>query len=172
MFQKKIKNENGFTIIEMLVSVTIAMLIVGIAVTMFTAQRKTLSLQNELTEMRQNSRTALTMIGNDVRMAGYNAGGTLTVSEAGTITFTVDTTIISYNHDASDLEINKKEDTGSYQPIAENIETLNFTYSTDSSGSTDTVTITIVARSTLSDSGYSGDGYRRATVTTTVKLRN
>ena len=83
------KNEHGFTIVEMLISVAIGMLIIGITVTMFNAQRKAFSLQEELSEMTQNARIAMNMISRDVRMAGYNAGGTLTVSGADTIEFLI-----------------------------------------------------------------------------------
>jgi len=51
-------------------------------------------------------------------------------------------------------------------PIAENIESLGFTYGSE------TVTIQLTARTAKQDISYSGDGYRRKTLTATVKLRN
>lgn len=173
MHYKDKKNENGFTIIEMLISVAIGMLLISTTISMFNAQRKTFSLQEELSWMTQNARTAMDMISRDVRMAGYMMGGTLTVSDTGTITFMIGTTTISYRHDANELEIEKKENTGNYQPMVEQIETLRFSYfDNNSSGTTETVSITIVARSEDPDPNYSGDGYRRATLTTSIKLRN
>lgn len=172
MFNKIKNRENGFTIVEMLVSIAISMLILAITTSMFFIQRKTFSLQEEVIDMHQNIRVALDMISTDVRMAGYNVGGTLTVTETGTITFSIDSDSITYKFDDEHNEIDRKENAGNYQPIAENIETLNFTYTNDSSGNTDTVTTTIVARSDNPDDAYAGDGYRRATMTTTVKLRN
>lgn len=165
-------NENGFTLIETMASIAIGMFVLAIAFSMFYVQRKAFTLQEQIVEMNQNARAALNMISVDVRMAGYNAGGTMSVSEAGTITFSIDTDSITYTLDDKNNEIDRKENTGSKHAIAENIETLDFTYTNNSSGNTDTVTITIVARTDNFDEAYVGDGYRRATVTTTVKLRN
>ncbi len=173
MFNSLENREDGFTIVEMLVSVSIGMLILGISLSMFYVQRKTFSLHEESLEMQQNSRAALDMMTRDVRMAGpNNAGGGLTVSQSGTITFFINTDSITYKLDADDNEIERRENAGNYQPIAENIESLNFAYGTDSVGNINTVAITIVARSDKFDGTYAGDGFRRATMTTTVNLRN
>ncbi len=159
-------SEQGFTIIEMLVSVAIGMLVIAISIGMFVVQRKTFSLQEELSEMNQNAIAALNMISRDVRLAGYMVGGTFTTTGTASISFSIGGTATTYNHDgSSDIELNS-------QPIADKIESLSFSYGNDGSGNTDTVTITIVAISSNSDASYSGDGFRRATVTSTVKLRN
>jgi len=165
-------NENGFTIMEMLISLAIGMVVLGISISMFMVQRKSYNLQEELSEMSQNARSAMDMVSRDVRMAGYMVGGTLTVSGTDTIKFSIGTKTISYRHDAVNLEVEKKVNTANYQPIAEKIESFNFSYTNNSSGSTDTVSVTIVARSDEADPNYTGDGYRRATITTSIKLRN
>ena len=66
---------------------------------------------------------------------------------------------ITYQLDGTTLERNEKE-------LAPNIESLNFTYGSN------TITIRITARASKPDPDYQGDGYRRKTLTTTVKLRN
>lgn len=172
----ELKNsEQGFTMIEMLVSIALGLFVLGIAISVFYIQRKTFTLQEDLTNMNQNVRTALDMISGDVRMAGYKVGGTLTVSDASTITFTVGSTTISYNYDNADMEIERDEGAVggavNYDPIADNIESLAFTYDTDPNNDI-TVGITIVGRSSIFDAAYSSDGYRRATMTSSVKIRN
>ena len=76
---------------------------------------------------------------------------------AGSRIQTVET--VTYHLDGTTLHRNK-------QPVAENIESLNLTYGAD------TVTIQLTARTSKTDPGYSGDGYRRKTMASTVKLRN
>jgi len=66
---------------------------------------------------------------------------------------------VTYELDGSTLERNG-------YPVADDIESLNFTYVAD------TVKIELTARTAKIDPDYKGDGYRRRTLTMTVKLRN
>lgn len=169
------KSNQGFTIIEMVVSVAIGMLILWVALSLFYYQRKSFTVQEQLSEMQQNLRAAMDMMSREIRMAGYGTTSTnvVTVSDTGTITFSYDSDNdgdleqITFDLDQGDLQITRNT-----QPIAENIEALSFTYGNTSSGATDTVTIAITARTDKTDPNYTGDGYRRGTLTSTVKLRN
>jgi len=175
-------NKQGFTVIELVVSVAIGSVLLGIAVSMFNVQRKAFSLQDQETEMRQNMRAAMDYMSREIRMAGY---GTTTLnvitpvpppgSTTSIIIFSADIdddgTVdqISYNHDSTDLQIERNS-----QPIAENIETLEFSeFGTNTvTGATNNVTIAITARTVKSDPTYIGDGYRRGTLTSTIDIRN
>jgi type IV pilus assembly protein PilW len=57
------------------------------------------------------------------------------------------------------------------QVIAENIEGLQFGY-TVSGGEVRMVSVTVIGRTKTRDPQYSGDGYRRQTMSSTVELRN
>lgn len=248
------RNNQGFTIIEMIVSVAIGMLILWVTLSLFYYQRKSFTVQEQLSEMQQNLRAAMDIMSREIMMAGYKAGTTSVFSEssAGTITFICDidsdiaTPLNTYNApvgtttiyvsltpdsdfsiDSSDyiylsegtkteivlsnsggshltgepdpiflnsglvysyntgsatvrtveqitfgLDKGELQITRNTQPLAENIETLSFTYGNTSAGTTDTVTIAITAKTDKSDPHYTGDGYRRGTLTSTIKLRN
>jgi type IV pilus assembly protein PilW len=58
-----IQNKNdGFTIIELLISMAIIGVILGSVFSFSIAQRKYFSLQDEISEMTQNTRAAMDMI--------------------------------------------------------------------------------------------------------------
>ncbi len=169
------KNKQGFTVVELVVSVAIGSVLLGIAISMFNVQRKAFSLQDQKTEMRQNMRAAMDYMSREIRMAGYGTTTTnvFTVTGTNTITFSSDidndTNLdqITYGFDSAELQIVRNT-----QPIAENIESLSFVYGTDSAGNTNAVTVAITARTVKSDPTYIGDGYRRGTLTSTIDIRN
>ena len=69
------KNHSGFTLIEMLVS----MLLTGIMVTsvfeFYVAMHNQTMVQEEISELHQNSRACIVEITKTLRMAGYKTGG-------------------------------------------------------------------------------------------------
>ena len=180
--------KKGFTLIEMLVSIAIGTLIMGIGLSLFYAQRKSFSVQEQISEMQQNLRAGMHVMSREIRMAGYGTTSTniFTVFETGTITFYADldddgtAEEITYKYDVGDSEIERKEEeppSGPWtQPIAENIDVLSFSYGTDIiTGATNAVTISITARTSKSDPGLAvngNDGYRRRTLTSIVEVRN
>lgn len=173
-------SEQGFTIIEMIVSLVIGMLILGIALSLFYVQRKSFGIQEQLTQMQQNMRVGMDIMSREIRMAGYLATSTpaFSLTEAGTVTFNCDidgddvAEQIRYGLDKAGLQIERKENTGGPQPIAENIVALSFIYGTATTGNTNTVTISITARTDKSDPSFKGDGYRNGTLTSIIDIRN
>ncbi|MGR3319089.1 MAG: PilW family protein [Candidatus Anammoxibacter sp.] len=172
-------DEKGFTIIEMVVSAAIGMLIIGIGLSLFYVQRKSFSIQEQLSEMQQNLRAAMDIMSREIRMAGYGTTATdiFTASDPDTVTFYSD-----IDDNGSDDEITFSFDQGDHQltrntqPVAENIDALSFTYGTDATtGATNTVTITITARTSKKDPALiraGNDGYRRGTLTSIIDVRN
>jgi type II secretory pathway pseudopilin PulG len=67
------------------------------------------------------------------------------------------------------LEVNFHRDGGQFVPLAEYIEDLQITPTVNNSP---TYTITITARTSLQERGLPGDGYRRKSLTWTVRMRN
>ena len=63
--------ERGFTLTELLIATAISGLIMGAIVTTFVMQRQTYRVQEQITDMTQNTRAALDMLVREVRMTGY-----------------------------------------------------------------------------------------------------
>lgn len=144
-------NERGFTLIELVIGLAISLILMGVAVSIFNVQRKSYSMQEQITEMQQNVRAAMDMIVREIRMAGYDPTesgfvgiGTNTttllqimadIDGNGTSTGTNEDITYRY-YNASDTtyprEIKRKMQTGTttavFQPLAENIEGCEFLY--------------------------------------------
>ena len=137
------KNEQGFTIVELLAGLAIGMLLLSVAVTMLSTQMETFNEEEELSEMQQNIRVAMDMIVRETKMAGYDPAekGFYGVSyDAGQlhivadldgngVTNTVSLEDIKYKYYGNpDYNIKRKSGTGSFQPITENIADLTIVY--------------------------------------------
>ncbi|MCG8683624.1 MAG: prepilin-type N-terminal cleavage/methylation domain-containing protein [Desulfobacterales bacterium] len=151
-----IKNETGFTLIEMMMALVIGIMITGGAYSIYTTQQQSYYAQDQVAEMQQNLRAAFTVMVNELRMAGYDPQVTgnfgITSALAGRVQFTTDTdqdgivdaneTIdIGYsttvdadgdglpnaNPDPADIGI-QRGGAGGFQDIAENIQAVEFLY--------------------------------------------
>jgi prepilin-type N-terminal cleavage/methylation domain-containing protein len=65
-------NDRGFTLVELLIAMTVGMIVLGAVYALFIAQSKHLANQELLTEMHQNARIAMEMMVQEISMAGYN----------------------------------------------------------------------------------------------------
>jgi len=74
MIEKKRKQEQGVTLIELMIVLVIAAILVGGVYTLFTTQQRSYSVQDQVTGVQQDARAALTMIARDIRMAGLLIG--------------------------------------------------------------------------------------------------
>ncbi len=183
-------NAQGFTLIEVVVGLAISLILMGVAVTIFNVQRKSYSMQEQVTEMQQNVRAAMDTMVREIRMAGYDPTGagfvgigtnTTTLLQIladldgnGTTTGThEDITYRYYNaNDATyPRKIKRKTEGSTFQPLAENIEECNFLYY-DGNGIVTTIAssirqiqITITGRTSKSDPNY---GYNYGTLTSRV----
>lgn len=72
-------NEDGLTIIELLIAMSIGLVVLGSVFSSFTTQKKAFALQEQITEMEQNLRTPIDFITRDLRNAGSNPTETLTI---------------------------------------------------------------------------------------------
>lgn len=152
------ERELGFTLVELLVAMVIALVVTTSIAGVFISQRKTFATQEQVSEMVQTARAAMDMITREVRVAGCDPTGTMQrkdPSEAGGIPFVGipynpgqleivadlngdgdtggDNERIVYRfYDASDRrypnQIKRKTGNGRFQPFAENIEAFTFTY--------------------------------------------
>jgi len=186
-------NERGFTIVELVVGLAIGLILLGVAVKIFLVQQRSYSVQEQLSEMQQNIRSAMDMIVRETKMAGYNPAGAIfdgieydatktqlrilaDLDGDGTTTGTNED--ITYSHDDTDLQIERN---GAGNPIAENITEFTFDYYDASGTGTDTSTairqieISITGRTDKTDPDLKrvdGVGYRYGTLTTHVTPEN
>jgi len=77
MLNYKEKREKGFTLVELLIAMALALVIITALSSAFISQRKTYAVQEQVSEMVQNARAAMDMITREVKMAGYDPTGTL-----------------------------------------------------------------------------------------------
>jgi len=215
----KSNKSKGFTLVELLIAMAITGIISAAIFTAFQSQQKSYFIQDQVAEMQQNIRAAKYIMVRDIRMAGYdpygNPGAGITAAANNTLTFTLVADNDSYDNDGDNVtdesgelttityslygdDIGKKTGAGNNQPVAENIEEIEFFY-TLSDGTNATapanpidirsVQITILARAAkpedpkfsntkiyLPPSGANwgpyNDGFRRRFLSTTVKCRN
>ena len=154
----------GFTLIELMVAMVVAsILLVGIYAAYVTQLRSHLTQQMTI-EMQQNLRVAMQIMASDIRMAGYDptrdADAGVVIMLANNFRFTADLDEDSAIVGAEDVRyaINSngslgRDIGGGLQPVAENIDALNFVFLDEDrnvTGDPDavrSVQVTIVGRS-------------------------
>jgi prepilin-type N-terminal cleavage/methylation domain-containing protein len=67
------KRKTGFTIIELLVTLSISSILIAAAYRTFAGQHKVYHVQNQVMEMQQGVRVAMDILARDIRMAGFNS---------------------------------------------------------------------------------------------------
>ncbi|MBF0117751.1 MAG: prepilin-type N-terminal cleavage/methylation domain-containing protein [Desulfobacterales bacterium] len=149
------KNIRGFTLLEVLISTALSLILVGVVGRSFLAQQTYFEQQSNVVETQENARTAMQMMFNELIMAGYNPTGsppTCTGSNvvvcAGihsisptSIRFKMDLNgnsycggtgesdeDVQYSYNSTTKKISRSTNGGVYQPLAENISALTFSY--------------------------------------------
>jgi len=69
----KKERDNGFTLVELLIAMAIALIVITSISSAFIMQRKTYVVQEQIAEMTQNGRAAMDMLTSEIRMTGYGA---------------------------------------------------------------------------------------------------
>ncbi|MFC1859424.1 prepilin-type N-terminal cleavage/methylation domain-containing protein [Thermodesulfobacteriota bacterium] len=220
MIAKQQPKNGGFTLVELLVTMAISGIVMGGIYQVYNANQRTYIVQREIVEMQQNLRASIFLLGRELRMAGFDPTGeadaSIVTATSGSVRFTMDTSededVLDSGEDITyslydsgsdgDNDLGRKVGAGSNQPVALNIDALNFVYF-DAGGSIlactavspvanpeniRSVQVTIVARSGF-DFNYTnanvyrndqdelilgavGDHYRRRLLTTRVQCRN
>lgn len=191
----KFRDLEGFTLVELMVSMGIGMVILAAVTTTFMSQTRIYNAQEQINEMQQNARGALDIINREVKMAGYNPNGAsfLGVTYSTTqlmiqadldSTPGIDVSItpnerITYAYDAANNRITRAVGSGIAQILAEHISAFTFGY-LDTNGTATTissnirqVSISITAKTAKPDPNYSADGgYRSYIVSATITPGN
>jgi type IV pilus assembly protein PilW len=188
-----IQNTNdGFTIIELLIAIAIMGIIIGAMFSFSIAQRKYFSVQEEISEMTQNTRAAMDMITGELAMAGYSPSDAAAFSgisySASQLQIYADLNgdgdrtdpneNIIYTYDTSNKRI-LRDTGGGNQPLSENIQSFIFEYLNDQGNPTTLaanirqIRLTITGRTGKPDRLYAtNSGYRTYTLTSSITPRN
>ncbi len=182
---------DGFTIIELLIVTAIMGIITGAMFSFSIAQRQYFSVQQEISEMTQNTRAAMDMIAGELAMAGYSPTGAafsgipynasqlqIFADLDGNGAVTDPNENIIYVHDTSNRRMLRNTGGGN-QPLSENIQHFVVEY-LNNQGNPTTVTanirqirLTITGRTGKPDRLYpNNSGYRTYTLTSLVTPKN
>jgi len=85
--------EDGFTLVEMMITLVISGIIIAAIYAVYTVQQRTYTAQDAVAEMQQNIRAALMLMSRDIRMAGLDerlAGAEIVEATQGRFGFTLD----------------------------------------------------------------------------------
>jgi type II secretory pathway pseudopilin PulG len=105
MDTKILKNESGFTLIEMLIAALISIAVLGATIYVFNKQEKVLRTERQETFIRGLGRTVLADLSEKILLAGLgmpSGGGILNASDGDSITFLANTNNI---HTMTDTDI-------------------------------------------------------------------
>ena len=187
--------ESGFTLVELLIAMTIGLIILAALSGTFLMQRKAYDVQEQIVEMVQNARAAMDIMSREIRMAGYDptglAGSTIVSTTSNSINFTLDITddagtgppdgdtndanenITYLLYTTNSIQKLGRKSTASAiinQPVAENIEDLQISQLGNS------IRVVLIARTSKPDPDYTDpiyvDHYRRYTMTSVITPRN
>ena len=191
----KFRNLEGFTLVELMVSMGIGMVILAAVTTTFMSQTRIYNAQEQINEMQQNARGVLDILSRELKMAGYkpNGGGFNGVtysttqlmvqadlnSDGAISTSSTANEQITYAFDNANEQITRAVGSGSAQVLAAHIAAFTFNY-LDSAGAATTVSanirqvsITITAKTAKPDPNYTSDGgYRTYTTSATITPGN
>ena len=179
--RKKLNNQ-GFTLMELVIATGISMVILGAITGTFITQTKFYNAQEQVNEMQQNARAAMDLMSRDIKLAGYTPTGAAVTGVAysaselriradldgdGAINDASDEHVV-YTFDSANLQIKRAYGgVGATQEVlANNITSFTFGY-LDSSGAATMVqadirqvSLNVTARTAKPDPTLSSNGYR------------
>jgi Tfp pilus assembly protein PilW len=177
-FRNHLHCERGFTIVETLITAVLTLMVAGAAMEFYVTQHKTWMTEGEVAEIQYNVRASLDEIARALRMGGYQlrnhpafaiGSDSLVIYYRDETTAEVDTlTYFVAADNSSQYNLYKQPKGESPAVLAENVEAFALTKL-----GPNLIDISLTARALQSDSTLiHGDGYRRRTIGTQVRLRN
>jgi type IV pilus assembly protein PilW len=190
----KYEEEQGFTIVELLLALLIAATVMAAIFMVYRSQQKSYITQEQVAAMHQNVRAAMYYMEREIRMAGCDptgiAGAGIVIANANLIRFTEDIrgkygtnppdgdtgdpnedityTLADANGDGdTDLVRNTG---GGNMLVAENISSLSFQYLDEDGNTTGTLSAIRFVQITLT--GATKDHKNDSTLTTRIHCRN
>ncbi|MEW5876311.1 MAG: hypothetical protein AB1752_14175 [Candidatus Zixiibacteriota bacterium] len=171
-------DERGMTMIELLIAAFLTVLLGAFTMEFYVSQHKAWLVEVEVSDIQQNARAALDEIATHMRICGYHVGahpayasGADTVISYYQNDSTAHLDTVMFFVDAADSSrpmLMRRLNAGSAEPFAEFVESMRLTVLTP-----DLVELSLTARGEDPDDELiHGDGYRRRTLTSQVKIRN
>ena len=175
---------SGFTLMELLVAMSIGLVVLGAVAKTFTVQSRQNTAEEQISQMQQNARAALDLMVREIQMAKYDPAGTAFPAGTYGVTYsasqleikadvfdengTISTSSgsledITYARDATNNYITRKLGSGSAEIVADNITDFTFNYydangsavtSSANSGNIRKVTLSITARTAKPDPSF------------------
>jgi len=200
-----VRKNDGVTLIELLVVLVLSSILMAALYRVFIGGQRVYTVQEQVVDMQQNARAAIDRMIREIRMSGYrkdildsqgNVGGFTQVITPGNnvnnignnddrITIIIADKAITYRlqWNNTDLEtpVLVRDENGASEVLADNIETLQFTYTLRSGTVMDSPTnpddirmvkVSFTARTKSADPQLSGDGYRRRKLSSFATVRN
>ncbi len=143
-------NQNGITLIELLVAFVICGFVVAGTYRVFVAQTKAYTIQDRVIDVQQNIRTAMEILLRDLRMTGYDSDSptsmisipTPPISPADhevTVNYEYDDThqyVVRYFFDNGSLKrtLTVSPGTSTTDTLLENVDAIEFRYGVDAHG--------------------------------------
>jgi type IV pilus assembly protein PilW len=146
-------NQKGITLIELLVGLIISSAVIAGIYRVFVAQSRACTVQEQVVEVQQGTRSAMEILLRDLRMAGFDsddisskisiANPIVAGDQSVTVSYEYDYTTrytINYSRDAAtkrlfrQLTVTKDDGSsiaGPQEALLENVEALDFTYGVD-----------------------------------------
>lgn len=137
---QKLRDEKGFTLIEMMVAIAISSIVMLVIHVAYQNQLRSHLTQQSVADMHQNARAAMSLMKNEIQMAGFDptqkANASILTANASDFRFEIDLNedgdcgdgneVVHYVLNGDDLE----RATGAGVPVllAENIDALDFVY--------------------------------------------
>jgi type IV pilus assembly protein PilW len=125
------QNQNGMSLIELLIAMLIGILMLTAAIGMLVSNKRIYKEQNEMGRLQENARFAIELLTNDIRMAGY-AGCVDDISLLSNSTTNAGTTTNLHNYTNPIEGINGKTATSTWMPSTSTEARTNITNGTDS----------------------------------------
>jgi len=196
------EHEKGFSLVELLVSMIVGSLVLGLVCSTFLFEQKTYDVQGQITDMIQSARATMDLMTREIRMAGYDPaeanftgvpysttqlkvfadlnGDGDTSDPQESITYVYD----SYNHQISRTSVVLDNSTPPAPitanfPLATEVEAFDFVYldedgsSTTSAADIRQIQIILRFRTAKPDPDYEdNNGYRTYTLTSVITPKN
>ena len=171
-----LRNERGFTLLEVLIASFMSLLVSGAALHFYLSQHESWLVQNEVADIQQSARSCLDEIASEMRMAGYGLTSHPyyeTGQDSLTIYYVRNAAVDTSRYfvatsDSKDQYLYRQHNGQAPEAYADGIEKLTVTRLSAS-----LFELGVTARGRYHDQGMRGeDGYRRRTFTTRVRIRN
>ena len=123
------RQEAGITLVELMIALFISGLVMAALVTIYNAQSKAYSKHDDIADIQQNLRGALTILPKEIRLAGCDpeetGGPRILVAKSNELQFTLDVRGNAANANSADGDTNDTDENIAYTLTARNTTTNN-----------------------------------------------